>query len=134
MTQSFAQTTLLAAGLVEQIMSGDPATIFVPTNDAVAGAPEDALNDLLADPERLAEVISAYGAVGLLSAENAMELTSDGQTASIDGMNGGTLMVKQEDGALMVGPSEDKMVAVVTPDIELGNILVHTIDGVFLPE
>lgn len=122
-----------SAGVIEALVSGGPVTVFVPTNDAVSSAPEDALNDLLGDSERLAEFIQGYAAVGMLKSADAMELTSDG-TASLDGVGGGTLTIAQQDGTLMVGPSEDAMVAVVTPDLEFGNITVHVIDGVFLPE
>jgi uncharacterized surface protein with fasciclin (FAS1) repeats len=39
-----------------------------------------------------------------------------------------------EDGIVMVGPSEDSMATVTTPDLQLGNVTIHVIDTAFLPQ
>ena len=38
-----------------------------------------------------------------------------------------------EGDTVMVGPSEDAMATVVTPDLQLGNVTIHVIDTAFLP-
>ncbi|WP_308917676.1 fasciclin domain-containing protein [Jannaschia sp. LMIT008] len=122
------------AGVVETLVSGGPVTVFVPTNDAVSGVPEDALNELLGDTERLASVIQGYAVTGTLMAADVIELAeSEGGSTQVETLGGGMLTVMVEGDTVTVGPSEDAMATVVTPDLTLGNITVHVIDTAFLP-
>lgn len=124
-----------SAGVVETLVSGGPVTVFVPTNEAIANTPQDALSDLTGDSERLAEVIQGYAVAGMLKAADAIELAENtGGSTTVDTLGGGTLMVMVEGDTVMVGPSEDSMATVVTPDLELGNVTVHVIDTAFLPQ
>ena len=45
-----------AAGLVETLSGKGPFTVFAPTNDAFAKVPKEALDDLLADKDKLTKV------------------------------------------------------------------------------
>ena len=122
------------AGVVETLVSGDPVTVFVPTNDAIAAAPQDALTDLTSDPERLAEVIQGYAVSGTVMASDAMTMATDaGGSTTVETLGGGTLTVMVDGETVMVGPSEDAMATVVTPDLSLGNVTIHVIDTAFLP-
>ena len=123
-----------AAGVVETLVSGDPVTVFVPTNDALETAPQDALADLVADQERLAEVIQGYAVEGTVMASDVTTMASDaGGSTTVDTLGGGTLTVMVDGDTVMVGPSEDAMATVVTPDLSLGNVTIHVIDTAFLP-
>jgi hypothetical protein len=57
-------TTLVAAveaaGLVDTLKGEGPFTVFAPTDAAFAALPEGALDDLLADPEALAAVLTYH--------------------------------------------------------------------------
>ena len=123
-----------SAGVVETLTSGDPVTVFVPTNDALEAAPQDALSDLVADQERLAEVIQGYAVSGTVMASDAMTMASDaGGSTTVETLGGGMLTIMAEGDSVMVGPSEDAMATVVTPDLSLGNVTIHVIDTAFLP-
>ena len=124
-----------SAGVIETLVSGGEVTVFVPTNEALEAAPQDALSELLADPERLASVIQGYAVEGTVMASDVMTMAegSDGPV-EVDTLGGGTLMVMVDGDNVMVGPSEDAMATVVTPDLSIGNITIHVIDTAFLPE
>lgn len=122
-----------AAGVVDALVGGDPVTVFVPTNDAVAGAPEEALADLLEDQDRLAEVIQGYAVSGTVMAADAIALAQDaGGEAMVETLGGGELTIQSDGEQVMVGTG-DAMATVVTPDLSIGNVTIHVIDGVFLP-
>ena len=123
-----------SAGVIETLVAGGEVTVFVPTNEAVEAAPQDALSGLLEDTEELAKVIQGYAIEGTVMAADAIALAegSDGPV-EVDTLGGGTLMVMVQDGSVMVGPSEDTMATVVTPDLQIGNITIHVIDTAFMP-
>ena len=120
------------AGVLETLMSGGEVTVFVPTNDALAAAPQDQLNEILGDPEQLGAVIQGYAVSGTVMAADVMELAADGP-ADVDTMGGGTLQVSVEGDQVMVKGEGDTMATVVTPDLQFGNITIHVIDAAVLP-
>ena len=123
-----------SAGVIETLVAGGEVTVFVPTNEAVEAAPQDALSGLLEDTDELAKVIQGYAIEGTVMAADAIALAegSDGPV-EVDTLGGGTLMVMVQDGSVMVGPNEDTMATVVTPDLQIGNITIHVIDTAFMP-
>jgi uncharacterized surface protein with fasciclin (FAS1) repeats len=120
-------------GMIAALVEFGPVTVFVPTNDAIAAAPQDPLNDLLANPDALADVIRGYAVPGTVLAADAIALAEAGP-AEVESVGGGTLTIMVEDGMVMVGPDADSLATVITPDLTLGNVTVHVIDGAFLPE
>lgn len=58
-----------AANLSEVASSEGPFTMFAPTNDAFAKIPEDALAELLADPEALSVILLRHGVPGTIYKE-----------------------------------------------------------------
>ena len=122
------------AGVVETLTSGGEYTVFVPTNDALAAAPQDALTELTGNSEELASVIQGYAVEGTVMAADVMSMAEEaGGSTSVTSLGGGTLMIMVEDDTVMVGPSEETMATVVTPDLQLGNVTIHVIDTAFLP-
>ena len=123
-----------SAGVVETLTGGGEFTVFVPTNDAVSATPQDALTELTGDTERLASVIQGYAVEGTVMAADVISMAEEaGGSTSVDTLGGGSLTVMVEDGTVMVGPSEDAMATVVTPDLQLGSVTIHVIDTAFLP-
>lgn len=122
-----------ASGVVDTLVSGGEVTVFVPTNDALAAAPQDALTELLGDSEKLAAVISGYAVEGTVMAADVMEMAADAP-AEVTTLGGGMLMIMVDGDTVMVGPSEDNMATVTGTDLQIGNVTVHTIDTAFLPE
>ena len=121
------------SGVVDTLVSGGDVTVFVPTNDALAAAPQDALTDLLGDSEKLAAVISGYAVEGKVMASDVMDMAGE-EPAEVTTLGGGTLMIMVDGDTVMVGPSEDNMATVTQTDLEIGNVTVHTIDTAFLPQ
>ncbi len=123
-----------SAGVVETLAAGDPVTVFVPTNDAISGAPQEELNALLEDTDQLASVIQGYAVSGSVMAADVVQMATDaGGTITVDTLGGGTLTVMVDGDTVMVGPDEETMATVVTPDLQLGNVTIHVIDTAFLP-
>ena len=121
------------AGVIETLTSGEPVTVFVPTNDAIAAAPEDALAEVTGDPEALASLIQGYAVSGTVMASDAISMAQDaGGETTVDTLGGSTLTISSDGEQVMVGTG-DTMATVVTPDLTLGNVTIHVIDTAFLP-
>jgi uncharacterized surface protein with fasciclin (FAS1) repeats len=120
--------TLLAAAdaaqMVQFFSNSGPMTVFAPTDDAFAALPEGTLDELLADPEALREVLMYH--------VNMSRITSDDirnqQITTLYMMNFENLPVDTLQAPVRVGPAE-----VVTADIEASNGIIHVIDTVLVP-
>ena len=121
-----------AAGLAEALTSGDPITVFVPSNEALESLDPDTLAKVRGDLDKLKQVIQYYAVSGAVSAEEAMTLTSAG-SAPLKTMGGSDLTLEQKDGKLMVKGAMGEANVVAT-DMKLGNVTVHIIDAALLPE
>ena len=115
---------LTAAGLVDDLKSDGPFTVFAPTDDAFAALPEGTVESLL-KPEnkgKLIAVLTYHVVPGRVMASDVVELheatTLNGQRVDINTESGVTI-----DGA-----------NVVKTDITCSNGVIHVIDRVILPE
>ncbi|MFZ1767634.1 MAG: fasciclin domain-containing protein [Caldilinea sp.] len=120
-------TTLLAAveaaGLVDELTSEGPFTVFAPTDEAFAALPAGTVDTLLADPEGALRDILLYHVVAgkVMSGD-----LSDGMTANT--LQGAPVTISLADGAVKVNDSN-----VVAADVEASNGVIHVIDAVLLP-
>ena len=122
------------AGLVEVLASGEPVTVFVPTDDALAGAPEDALAAVTGDTELLTQVIQGYAVAGTVRAADAIQLATDaGGSTTVDSLAGTPLTIMVEGDQVMIQGAGETMGTVVAADLEFGNVLIHIVDGAILP-
>jgi len=114
---------LTAAELAKTLEGPGPFTVFAPTNEAFE-ALGDTLSTLLepANQEELAEVLTYHVVPGELTASEL----SDGQM--LETIQGDSLEVKIEGEEVTVNGA-----AVVTPDVEASNGVVHVIDEVLTP-
>ncbi|MDX1579535.1 MAG: fasciclin domain-containing protein [Gemmatimonadota bacterium] len=115
-------TAVEAAGLVETLNGDGPFTVFAPTDDAFAALPDGALDELLANPEQLRQVLTYHVVAGKKEAKDVVE------TRALETVQGGTLPVRVEDGKVRVGGA-----TVVATNIEASNGVIHVIDSVLLP-
>lgn len=110
-----------AAGLVDTLKGDGPFTVFAPTDEAFAKLPQGTLNALLADKEKLTEVLTYHVVSGKLMAADVVKTdavrTVQGSSARIDTSSG----VKIDDANI------------VKTDIETSNGVIHVIDHVILP-
>lgn len=115
-------TAVEAAGLVETLKGDGPFTVFAPTDEAFAKIPEDQLNALLADKEKLTAVLTYHVVPGKVMAADVVNLDS---AATVQGQS---VAIKVKDGKVYV---DNAMVAAA--DIETSNGVIHVIDTVILP-
>jgi uncharacterized surface protein with fasciclin (FAS1) repeats len=118
-------TTLLAAvdaaGLGDTLAAAGPYTVFAPTDEAFAKLPEGTVEMLLADPAKLAEVLTYHVVSGRVTAADAAGLSS------APTVQGSELPISMN-GGIHVGDA-----SVVSADIEASNGVIHVIDRVLLP-
>jgi len=118
-------TTLIAAleeaGLVDTLKGEGPYTVFAPTDEAFDQLPEGTLDDLLADPQALTDVLTYHVASG--------EITSDNLTEQVQTLYGEPLTVSTENDTVMVNDAE-----VIAADVQASNGVIHVIDTVLVPE
>jgi len=111
-----------AAGLVDTLTGEGPFTVFAPTDDAFAKLPEGTVEALLADTDKLRDILLYHVVAGKVMAADVIELESAttvfGQDVTID----------TEDGVKIDGAS------VIAADIEASNGVIHVIDTVILPK
>jgi transforming growth factor-beta-induced protein len=104
------------------VLAGDgPFTVFAPNNDAFAKIPAADLAALRADPVKLKDVLLGHVVNGTSLASVVAA------TPSFDSAAGTKLVVTADGDTVLVGGS-----AVLTPDLEAGNGVVHVIDTVIL--
>ena len=122
-----AFTTLLAAlnaaDLTSALEGTGPFTVFAPTDAAFAAIDADVLNDLIANPDLLARVLTYHVVSGEFTSTDVAGLSSaptlNGKDVALS-FDGTTVMV---DGATVIGA-----------DVEASNGIIHVIDQVLLPE
>jgi len=113
---------LEAADLVDTLKGDGPFTVFAPTDDAFAALPPGTVDDLLADPEALAAILTYHVVAGEVL---AADLT-DGQV--VETVNGETLTVSIDGDTVKINDA-----TVTTADISASNGVIHVIDTVLLP-
>lgn len=113
-------TAVQAAVLAETLSGPGPFTVFAPNNAAFAKLPPGTIDALLADPERLRQVLLYHvvpGRVASTDLKAGTVPTAQGATVTVDLANG----VKVNDAT------------VIAADITAVNGIIHVIDTVILP-
>jgi uncharacterized surface protein with fasciclin (FAS1) repeats len=111
-----------AAGLVETLQSDGPYTVFAPTDEAFAKLPEGTVENLLANPDQLREILLYHVVPGKVMASDVAGLSS-AKTAQ-----GSEIDITLADGSVMINNA-----TVTATDIETSNGVIHVIDTVILP-
>jgi uncharacterized surface protein with fasciclin (FAS1) repeats len=114
------------AGIVEQVDTseflGDEFTFFAPDDDAFTTLGADQTADLLTDPARILDVLRNH---------TLAETITSSELAGMDAVDteaGETIPVTADGDAVRIGE-----VTVVTTDLEVGDGIVHVVDGFLLP-
>ena len=112
---------LTAADLVGALQGEVPFTVFAPTDAAFAKLPKGTVEALLADKEKLIQVLTYHVVAGRVMAADVggldSAMTLQGQSLSIDTTNG-----------VQIGNA-----VVETADIVASNGVIHVIDTVLIP-
>lgn len=113
---------LQVAGLVDVLAAEGPYTVFAPTNEAFAALEEGVLEDLLANPEALAEVLTYHVVEGMVTSDQVVTLES------APTLQGSDLTIAVEGEQVMINDA-----TVVTADVMAQNGVIHVIDTVLVP-
>lgn len=109
------------AGLQTTLNGQGPFTVFAPSNDAFKAVPQKTLDELLANPAQLKEVLTYH----VLAAKIMADEVKTGNAKTVQGAN----MAVSKAGSFVT--VEDAMVQ--TADIAATNGVVHVIDRVLMP-
>lgn len=111
-----------AAALTATLESDGPFTVFAPTEEAFAALPPGALDNLLANPDQLTQVLKLHVVAGNVTAAEVVNLTS------VTTVEGSSLPVDTTDGVRIGGAK------VIVTDVAADNGVIHVIDAVILPQ
>lgn len=116
-------TAAIKATKLQQTLTVDgPFTVFAPTDEAFAKLPEGALEELLANPEALKNILLYHVVPGTVMAADVVKLNSATMA------NGQDVTIAVVEGAVKVNESD-----VVKTDILAKNGVIHVINAVLLP-
>lgn len=110
-----------AAGLVDTLKGKGPFTVFAPTDAAFAKLPAGTLEALLADKQKLAQVLTYHVVPGKVTA-------ADVRPGSVQTVQGQFLSLQADKSGVMVNSAK-----VVKADVMADNGVIHVIDTVVLP-
>ena len=113
-----------AAGLVETLQGTGPFTVFAPTDAAFAKLPAGTVESLLANPKKLAAILTFHVVPGKVMAADIVKANGAKPTT----VNGQALDVVVRDGHVLVNGAN-----VVAADVAASNGVIHVIDTVLLP-
>ncbi len=111
-----------AAGLAETLQEEGPFTVFAPTDGAFAGLPDGALDELMEDPDALAEILLHHVVPGIYTEAEIRELSS------LETAQGTTLEISDtRQGVLIDGAN------ILTANVRASNGIIHVITMVLTP-
>lgn len=113
---------LKKADLVGALQGEGPFTVFAPTNDAFAKLPKEAVEALLADKEKLTQVLTYHVIPSRVLAADVVNLS---EATTLQGSN---VAISTENG-VQINASN-----VVSTDIKASNGVIHVIDTVLMPQ
>ena len=114
---------LEVAGLVETLQGKGPFTVFAPTDAAFAKIPKATLDALLADREKLTQVLTYHVVPGRVTARQVAQMPS-AKTVS-----GKSVRIRASGGKVMIDDA-----TVTQADVAATNGVIHAIDTVLMPE
>lgn len=111
-----------AAGLVATLQSDGPFTVFAPTDEAFAKLPAGTIDNLLANPDQLKQVLLYHVVSGKVTASEVAGLSS-ATTAQ-----GSDIAIAVKGDTVMINNAK-----VVKADVMASNGVIHVIDTVIVP-
>jgi uncharacterized surface protein with fasciclin (FAS1) repeats len=126
-----------AAG-IEQTMAGAGAyTLFAPTNAAFEKLPAGAAEGLMRPESKgqLTNILTYHVVPGVVTSKDlAAALEKGGGKTRLATVGGATLNVAQAEGGITISDGKNGVARVTQPDMMASNGVVHSIDGVLMPQ
>lgn len=110
-----------AAGITETLKNSGPYTVFAPSDSAFGKLPPGAVDSLMKDKTRLAEVLSHHVIPGKVT-------VAEVKPGKVKTIQGDELTLKSDNGKVTVDAAN-----VVQSDLIADNGVIHEIDAVVLP-
>ncbi len=111
-----------AAGLTQTLEEEGPFTVFAPTDGAFAGLPDGVLEELMEDPDALADILLYHVVPGEYTEAELRELSS------LETAQGGSLDLSvTREGLLIDGAN------ILTANVGAANGIIHVITSVLTP-
>jgi uncharacterized surface protein with fasciclin (FAS1) repeats len=111
------------AGALEELAGGGPFTVFAPTDEAFAKLDPLVLERLMADPDKLNDLLLYHSFAGKLTADEAL------QRGSVKTIQGSNMQFRRDGARRLVNDAE-----VTEADIACTNGVVQVIDRVLFPQ
>jgi uncharacterized surface protein with fasciclin (FAS1) repeats len=134
-------TTLVAAvkagGLVETLEGPGPFTVFAPTNEAFAALPAGTVDSLLkpANKAALDKILTYHVVPGRLDANTLRrDVAAGGGKAMLKTVEGDSLTVTENNGALWVADEKGDTARVTILDVYQSNGVILVVDKVLMPQ
>lgn len=112
-----------AAGLAETLAQDGPFTVFAPTDGAFANLPEGLMDELLEDPEALANILLYHVVPGTYTVADLRE------ESELESAQGQTLRLETTREGLTINGTY-----MLTSDVRASNGIIHVITRVLVPE
>jgi uncharacterized surface protein with fasciclin (FAS1) repeats len=116
---------ITAAKLTDTLNGPGPFTVFAPSDAAFAKVPKADLDKLLADPEKLARVLTFHVLSGKVMAADVTKMKDGSKVKTVQG---GELTLTLKGDSVKLNDS-----AVTKTDITASNGVIHVIDTVMMP-
>ena len=100
-----------------------PITVFAPTNAAFDEIPEDQLQAILADKDKLTKILTYHVLEGKVLSKNLKK------KQTVETVEGSPVTIRAKKSGVTVGDAK-----VVKADIKTSNGVIHVIDTVLLPK
>src|SRR3954454_19277520 len=123
-----------AAGLDQTLAGPCPHTVFVPSDEAVAGAPAATFDTSPGNRAQLTGIISNLilpGTVLVADIDKAIEAGKG--KAVLATMGGGTLTATKDGGKTVLADSKGDRATITQGDQQFSNGVVHQVDAVLMP-
>jgi len=123
-----------AAGLDQTLAGPGPYTVFVPTDDAINGAPAGTFDTTPGNRAQLTGIITNMILPGtVLVADIDKAIDAGKGKALLATMGGGTLNAAKEGGNTVISDSAGHKATITQGDQQFSNGVVHQIDAVVMP-
>ena len=122
------------AGLDQTLAGPGPYTVFVPTDEAIAGAPEGTFDTSPGNRAQLTGIITNMILPGtVLVADIDKAIDSGKGKAPLATMGGGTLTATKEGGNTVITDSAGHKATITQADQQFSNGVVHQVSAALMP-
>lgn len=123
-----------AAGLDQTLAGPGPYTVFVPTDQAIAAAPNGALAATPANRAQLTAIITNLVLPGTVLVADIDKAVDAGKgKAPLATMSGSTLTASKDGGKTVLIDGSGNKAVIVNADQQFSNGVVHQVDAVLMP-